>query len=332
MYRPNEQDNGMSLSRVLIAVGLSIAFFAVYAYFFPQKPPQEASKVVELAPESTSHSPSMASNTHLENTMQDSSLAIKNNQSLKQTIITRIQAHSFEIDIDALGRIRQVYLKDKKFTRNEQNSLFGMIGEALGLKLSHQAVVEKLPLFGDLALHTMEVRFSDVELNKKAFDTPYTASATQLDIDRAPVELTLKQNLGEIVITKYLTIHPNLSYDVRIELNKPNVEYFVSNGMRPTADSDTYAFRGVLTRSSLDGVLTQIEDGDASSDYIAKTALDMRQSSFVASVDRYYTSLFYSNAPQGLHVVLSGDNAHNPMPFVRFEGNASFAGYIGPRT
>ncbi len=113
MYRPNEQDNGMSLSRVLIAVGLSIAFFAVYAYFFPQKPPQEASKVVELAPESTSHSPSMASNTHLENTMQDSSLAIKNNQSLKQTIITRIQAHSFEIDIDALGRIRQVYLKDK---------------------------------------------------------------------------------------------------------------------------------------------------------------------------------------------------------------------------
>ncbi|WP_300451465.1 membrane protein insertase YidC [uncultured Helicobacter sp.] len=332
MYRPNEQDNGMSLSRVLIAVGLSIAFFAVYAYFFPQKPPQEASKVVELAPESTSHSPSMASNTHLENTTQDSSLAIKNNQSLKQTIITRIQAHSFEIDIDALGRIRQVYLKDKKFTRNEQNSLFGMIGEALGLKLLHQAVVEKLPLFGDLALHTMEVRFSDVELNKKAFDTPYTASATQLDIDRAPVELTLKQNLGEIVITKYLTIHPNLSYDVRIELNKPNVEYFVSNGMRPTADSDTYAFRGVLTRSSLDGVLTKIEDGDASSDYIAKTALDMRQSSFVASVDRYYTSLFYSNAPQGLHVVLSGDNAHNPMPFVRFEGNASFAGYIGPKT
>ena len=44
MYRPNEQDNGISLSRVLLAVGLSIAFFAVYAYFFPQKPTQTPTK------------------------------------------------------------------------------------------------------------------------------------------------------------------------------------------------------------------------------------------------------------------------------------------------
>ena len=98
-----------------------------------------------------------------------------------------------------------------------------------------------------------------------------------------------------MVLKKILTIYLNLHYDVRLELNKPNVEYFVSNGMRPTADPDTYAFRGVITRNVNDGVLTKVEDSDASKDYLAKIAADMRESSFVASVDRYYTSLFLQN-------------------------------------
>ena len=118
---------------------------------------------------------------------------------------------------------------------------------------------------------------------------------------------------------------------MRLELNKPNVEYFVSNGMRPTADPDTYAFRGVITRNVNDGVLTKVEDSDASKDYLAKIAADMREFSFVASVDRYYTSLFFTKSPKGLYVVVSGDNAHNPMPYVRFYWNAEFSGYIGPK-
>lgn len=341
MYRPNEQDSGISLSRVLIAVGLSIAFFAVYAYFFPQTPTQVAEKTQATSSEvsgadvagiesqdsiSSPHTPSKSSATQASSTS-----ALPTSQPLKQTIIAHIQSDAFEIEIDALGRIKQVYLKDEQFTRGEQKSLFGMVGEVLGFKTSHREAVEKLPLFDNGGLHTMEVRFSDSNLNQRAFNTPYTTNLKHIELESAPIEIVLTQDLDDVVLTKYLTIHPNLRYDVRIELDKPNVEYFVSNGMRPTADPDTYAFRGVVTRNAFDGVLTKIEDGDASSDYLAKTAVDMRNSSFIASVDRYYTSLFFTKESQGFYVVMSGDNAHNPMPYVRFEGNANFAGYIGPK-
>ncbi|WP_334092147.1 membrane protein insertase YidC [Helicobacter typhlonius] len=341
MYRPNEQDSGISLSRVLIAVGLSIAFFAVYAYFFPQTPTQVAEKTQATSSEvsgadvagiesqdsiSSPHTPSKSSATQASSTS-----ALPTSQPLKQTIIAHIQSDAFEIEIDALGRIKQVYLKDEQFTRGEQKSLFGMVGEVLGFKTSHREAVEKLPLFDNGGLHTMEVRFSDSNLNQRAFNTPYTTNLKHIELESAPIEIVLTQDLDDVVLTKYLTIHPNLRYDVRIELDKPNVEYFVSNGMRPTADPDTYAFRGVVTRNAFDGILTKIEDGDASSDYLAKTAVDMRNSSFIASVDRYYTSLFFTKESQGFYVVMSGDNAHNPMPYVRFEGNANFAGYIGPK-
>ena len=343
MYRPNEQDNGISFSRVLIAVGLSIAFFAVYAYFFPQTPTQTPTSTNtsgnENIDKANSHisssqdtlSPTAPSQSLLEDTQATHTPTISNSQSLKQSILVQIHSDTFDIDIDALGRIKQVYLKDEHFTRGEQKSLFGMIGEMLGMKVSHRETLDKLPLFDEAGLHTMEVRFSDSSLNQKAFNTPYTTSISQITLESVPIEVALTQNLGDVVLTKYLTIHPNLRYDVRIEINNPDIEYFVSNGMRPTADPDTYAFRGVITRNSTDGVLTKIEDGDATSDYLAKTAADVRHSSFIASVDRYYTSLFFTDAPQGLYVVMSGDNAHNPMPYVRFEGNATFAGYIGAK-
>lgn len=337
MYRPNEQDNGISLTRVLIAVGLSIAFFAVYAYFAPQPqtPPKDnAAKVDTSTPAQTTHT---NPDSEISESAKAPSAANNNQQTtqapaqtLKKQIIAHIESDEFDIEIDALGRIKQVYLKDERYTRHEQQSLFGMIGEVFGIKSEPKPERDKLPLFGDSMLHTMELRLSDSELNKKAFNTPYSANISHIKLTNAPVEITLTQNLGDLVIKKFVTIYPSLRYDVRIEMNKPNIEYFVSNGMRPTADPDTYAFRGVVVRDSIEGVLTKFEDGDASSDYIAKKAAEIRSSSFVASVDRYYVSLFFANKP--LHVVLSGDNAHNPMPYVLFDTNAEFSGYIGPKT
>ena len=233
MYRPNEQDSGISLTRVLIAVGLSIAFFAVYAYFVPQKPKTHASQAqnTQKTTESQAQTAPQTSQPTLEN-LQDSSSATESAdsispattpQSLKQRIIAHIESDEFEIEIDALGRIKQVYLKDEKFTRHEQQSLFGMIGEVLGFKSQAKAERDKLPLFGDSQLHTMEVRFTDTELNKRAFETPYVASVSHFKLGNTPYELTLTQNLGDVVLKKILTIHPNLRYDVRVELNKPDL-------------------------------------------------------------------------------------------------------------
>lgn len=343
MYRPNEQDSGISLTRVLVAIGLSIAFFAIYAYFVPQTPQKSAQNTNTQTLDSKQNAPQNIESAHIESapnspaaqsstqtsvqTTQSAQTSMP--QSLKQQVIAHIESSEFEMEIDALGRIKQVYLKDEKFTRNEQTSLWSMIASAFGIRTAHKPNIDKLALFGDSQLHTMEVRFSNASINQKAFETPYTASKAHIGIKDSPAELVLTQNLGEVILTKYITIYPNLSYDVRITLSKPDIEYFVSNGMRPSADSDTYAFRGVITRNSTDGVLTKIEDGDASSDYLAKNAQDMRSSSFVASVDRYYTSLFFAKTP--LYVVVSGDNAHNPMPYVRFSNQAEFSGYIGPK-
>lgn len=335
MYHPNEQDSGISLTRVLLAVGLSIAFFAAYAYFFPQeqKKVEHKESANSKAENKADGAPSIDSASPAQETSQIQSSPSK---SLKQTIITRVDSEKFEIEFDALGRIKQVYLKDEKFTRSEQTSLFALVGEALGFKSVRQEH-DKLPLFGDSALHTMEMRFSNAEMNQKAFNTPYTASASHLKIENAPIELVLTQNLASadgkepVVVKKILTIYPNLHYDVKIELSNPNLEYYISNGMRPTADSDTYAFRGVMTRNAIDGVLTRFEDDDVDREYAIKNANDIRNSSFVASVDRYYTSLFYTQDPNGFFVVVDGDKARNPMPYVRYEGNTAFSGYIGPK-
>lgn len=341
MYRPDNQDSGMSFSRVLLVVGISIVFFAFYAYFFPQKPPiAQTSEVTiiknENAPDSSNLATNTASNVS-QNMAQNAAPQSTTNTSIAsavssnpaEQILARVESSAFDVEIDALGRIKQVYLKEAKFLSNEPQSLFSIIGSLFGSK-SAKSVLEKLPLFSQNAPSALEVRFSDAALNKLAFSTPYSASISHITLDSAPAHITLEQNLGELVIKKHITIHPNLLYDVQIELSKDNVEYFISNGMRPTADSDTYAFRGVITRNVNDGVLSKIEDGDASAEYIAKSAYDMRDSSFVASVDRYYTSLFFSQA-KPLYVVLSGDSAHNPMPFVRFLGNAEFRAYIGDK-
>ncbi|TLD81914.1 membrane protein insertase YidC [Helicobacter sp. MIT 05-5293] len=341
MYRP-EPDNAISLTRVLVAVGLSIAFFAVYAYFFPQSP-----KAAETSKEA-SHQEINAQPTsdilqedslQSSNAPQESNVNIhsqapqpqSNQKSLKQTTLVHLDSDEFEIEIDALGRIKQVYLKDPKFTKEEQTSLFSMVAGVLGFKTNHKETLDKLPLFSNDLLRTMEVRFTDKSINQKAFSTPYTSNVSRIKLDSTPQEIVLTQHLDDIVLKKTLIIYPNLRYDVRIEVNNPNVEYYVSNGMRPTADPDTYAFRGVFTRNAFDGVLTKFEDGDASHDYIVKKANDVRNSSFIASVDRYYTSLFFTSDPKGLFVVMSGDEANNPMPFVRFEGNAEFQAYIGPK-
>lgn len=333
MYHPNEQDSGISLTRILLAVGLSIAFFAAYAYFFPQKPRSQSKPIenkvsAENITDNTEQLPVDSVNSH--QNVQGSQVQANSSKPLKQTILTRVDSEKFEIEIDALGRIKQVYLKDEKFTRSEQTSLFALIGESLGFKSVKQEH-DKLPLFGDSALHTMEMRFSDAGINQKAFNTSYTASAAYLKIENAPVELILTQNLDGVVVKKILTIYPNLHYDVKIELSNPNLEYYISNGMRPTADPDTYAFRGVMTRNAIDGILTRFEDDDVDREYANKKANDIRNSSFVASVDRYYTSLFYTRDPNGFFVVVNGDNARNPMPYVRYEGNTTFSGYIGPK-
>ncbi|WP_394989196.1 membrane protein insertase YidC [uncultured Helicobacter sp.] len=330
MYYPNpnqHNNDNTPLGRIMLVVVLSIAFFGIYMYLFPPKQSNtkapattQNTPVDSVSPISASQAPTT------KDTLQQVST---HNLAIKDSLIAIIESEDFEIEIDALGRIRQVSLKDKKFTHDEQESLFSIVGSWLGFGSSKKEHIEKLPLFGDLELKPLEMRFSDVGINKKAYNTPYVLQKTsnqgnRIAFDGESQNIVLTQDLGDVRITKTLTFYRNLSYDVRIEVSNPNLEYFISNGMRPMGDKDTYAFRGVLLKKE-DGSIQKIEDGDGE-------RKDFPKASFVASVDRYYTSLLFTpDVAKGLYISLDSDGSKNPMPYVRSSGESVLQGYIGPK-
>lgn len=330
MYYPNpnqHNNDNTPLGRIMLVVVLSIAFFGIYMYLFPPKQSNtkapattQNTPVDSVSPISASQAPTT------KDTLQQVST---HNLAIKDSLIAIIESEDFEIEIDALGRIRQVSLKDKKFTHDEQESLFSIVGSWLGFGSSKKEHIEKLPLFGDLELKPLEMRFSDVGINKKAYNTPYVLQKTsnqgnRIAFDGESQNIVLTQDLGDVRITKTLTFYRNLSYDVRIEVSNPNLEYFISNGMRPMGDKDTYAFRGVLLKKE-DGSIQKIEDGDGG-------RKDFPKASFVASVDRYYTSLLFTpDVAKGLYISLDSDGSKNPMPYVRSSGESVLQGYIGPK-
>lgn len=334
MYYPNpnqHNNDNMPLGRIVLVVALSIAFFGIYMYLFPpkqptQKPQAQSTQSLEnaKAPAQEAIAPKDTLNS-VDNTQAQA--LHTHDLALKDSLIVLIQSQDFEIEIDALGRIRQVSLKDKKFTHDEQESLFSIIGSLLGFGSSKKEHIEKLPLFGDLELKPLEMRFSDSAINKKAYNTPYVLQDSQdprINFEGDSQTIVLTQDLGEVRITKTLTFYRNLAYDVRIEVSNPNLEYFISNGMRPMGDKDTYVFRGVLLKKE-DGSIQKIEDGDSE-------RKDFPKASFVASVDRYYTSLFFTpDVAKGLYVSLDSDGSKNPMPYVRANGESILQGYIGPK-
>ena len=328
---PNQHNNDNTpLGRIILVVALSIAFFGIYMVLFPPKQPPKPTQTqttqnLENAKAPAQGTPAPNSLDSLEDTKAQE--ARTHDLALKDSLIAIIQSQDFEIEIDALGRIRQVSLKDKKFTHDEQESLFSIIGSLLGFGSSKKEHIEKLPLFGDLELKPLEMRFSDGVINQKAYNTPYVLQNSQsprIDFSGESQTIMLTQNLGEVRISKTLTFYRNLAYDVRIEVSNPNIEYFISNGMRPMGDKDTYAFRGVLLKKE-DGSIQKLEDGDGE-------RRDFPKASFVASVDRYYTSLFFTpDVAKGLYVSLDSDRSKNPMPYVRANGESVLQGYIGPK-
>ncbi|WP_395148363.1 membrane protein insertase YidC [uncultured Helicobacter sp.] len=330
MYYPNpnqHNNDNTPLGRIMLVVVLSIAFFGIYMYLFPPK--QSNTKAPATTQNTSVDSVSPISASQAPTTKDTLQQVSSHNLAIKDSLIAIIESEDFEIEIDALGRIRQVSLKDKKFTHDEQESLFSIVGSWLGFGSSKKEHIEKLPLFGDLELKPLEMRFSDVAINKKAYNTPFVLQKTsnqgnRIAFDGESQNIVLTQDLGDVRITKTLTFYRNLLYDVRIEVSNPNLEYFISNGMRPMGDKDTYVFRGVLLKKE-DGSIQKIEDGDGE-------RKDFPKASFVASVDRYYTSLLFTpDVAKGLYISLDSDGSKNPMPYVRSSGESVLQGYIGPK-
>ena len=318
-----------SNSRVLLAVLISFVFIIVYSLLIqdPNKKPQNQT------PTSTTNTPNALPNT--QPTQADSTP--KNMQSTpptpanKQAIISTIISNGVEVEIDDLGRISQVYLKDKKFIAPKQEGIFTHLGRLFGFASTPNKPLEKLPLLSSNAVLPLELRFSDVGLNAEATSTPYTASLESISLDSNQNQtLILTQKLSTLTITKtieFIYDEDGLKYKLDIALSQPKV-YFLSSGSRPIADDDGYAFHGVvLKQGGVNGVIEKIEDKDAKIE-----GQNFTQAPFVSASDRYFTTLLFSRNENGLNVqVLGTSEAKNPIPYIILDSNTSLEGYVGPK-
>lgn len=287
-------DNLSSQTRILIAVLLALAFFVPYSYFYkPQMNENNATQATTREMQSVKIE---------SNTMAQEPVATPAQSS---AVIATIESEGFIYKIDRLGRIAEVVLKEEKYQK-----------DSVPLALFPEDVAN--PNNPKI----LEIRFSDSLLNQQAFSTPYSADSSSLEIKDKPQTITLIQELGEVKVEKILTFYPNGYYEAKVNIPQ-NYVYFVSPGMRPSVENDSYVFKGVIIKES-DNTITTIEDGDA------QGQSNYANASIVAAADRYYTTLFFSQTNH-LNATILSNPSENPMPFISANGELKLEGYIGPK-
>lgn len=303
-------------TNLILAIALSFLFIAIYSYFFqkPNKPTTETTKQ-ETASNNAAPSPTAPNAQHFGTT-----------QTIPQeSLLSTISFEHARIEIDSLGRIKQVYLKDKKYLTPKQKGFLEHVGHLFSSKENAQPPLKELPLLAADKLKPLEVRFLDPTLNNKAFNTPYSASKTTLGPNE---QLVLTQDLGDLSIIKTLTFYDDLHYDLKIAFKSPNnliPSYVITNGYRPVADLDSYTFSGVLLENN-DKKIEKIEDKDA------KEIKRFSNTLFLSSVDRYFTTLLFTKDPQGFEALIDSEiGTKNPLGFISLKNEANLHGYIGPK-
>ncbi|WP_187882640.1 membrane protein insertase YidC [Helicobacter pylori] len=310
-----DKNNNNNL-RLILAIALSFLFIALYSYFF-QKPNKTTTQTTkqETTNNHTATSPNAPNAQHFSVT-----------QTIPQeSLLSTISFEHARIEIDSLGRIKQVYLKDKKYLTPKQKGFLEHVNHLFNPKENAQPPLKELPLLAADKLKPLEVRFLDPTLNNKAFNTPYSASKTTLGPNE---QLVLTQDLGALIIIKTLTFYDDLHYDLKIAFKSPNnliPSYVITNGYRPVADLDSYTFSGVLLENN-DKKIEKIEDKDA------KEIKRFSNTLFLSSVDRYFTTLLFTKDPQGFEALIDSEiGTKNPLGFISLKNEANLHGYIGPK-
>ena len=299
--------------RLAIAVALALIFFVAYDHFYLSK--------IRASMEANATAAQSAQNTAAPQTSAVGAGAQGANLNTANSVsapLVRVIGKEANFTIDGLGRISSYALNDAKFRDGN--------GEALNLI--------------DVKSHSkpLEVRFEDAALNAMAFDTPYSASSSELDVRNGEASVSLSQNLGSVAITKNLTFFPNGSYKLDVKLNG-SAPYFITPGSRPNVEVDSYTIHGVivgkpgeagifdkLTSFFTDSQSTKenveiFKDGDVDSNERISNA------NIAASSDRYYTTLFYGN---NMDVTVTDADKISQV-FIHSNGDFSATGYLGAK-
>lgn len=216
-------------------------------------------------------------------------------------VIATVTTAISRIEIDELGRIRQVSLSGKVF--EGENS-------------------EAQTLFDPTHTRALEIRFADRTLNDAAFKIAYSASASSINASLSPAPLVLTQQLDGVTVTKSLVFYPDGHYDLTASAQGGG-EFYITPGFHPNAASDPMTVQGALTQTAT-GVIETIADGDA------KGGEHFEGAKMVSAFDRYYATLFYNyQTPINVTFLKQGDG--DPLAFVRVSSEIKLGGYVGPK-
>ena len=286
--------------RLIIAVVLSVIFFVGYTAIFPPK--EEALSKETKTKESvttTQETKSVAQKVE-----EASGHAVAAQEKLEQSLSTNIvviKNEKFILKIDTLGRIASKELLEEKF-RNDDD-LHAQVIPAQGTK----------PLF---------IRFADDAINDEAMRVPYVANVHEVELDNAPVTVTLTQKLSSLTVTKKLTFYADGHYDIDLSVSKP-VRYFVYLGDRPHVSKKLMAVAGAMVYTG-DDVVHIIEDGDAEGRQIFQ---DVK----LASSFDQYTAIMLYGFPKDTSVIVERGKDDNPVVYFEGAQQEKLHGYIGPK-
>ncbi len=302
--------------RLAIAIATALIFFVAYDHFYLSKirAAMEANATAaQIAQKNTAKSAPQTTATGV--SAQGANLNTSNSISAP---LVRVVGKEANFTIDGLGRISSYVLNDAKFRDGN--------GEALNLI---DAKSHSKPL---------EVRFEDAALNAMAFDIPYSASSSELDVRNGEASVTLSQSLGAVSINKILTFYPNGSYKLDLKLSG-NARYFISPGSRPNVEVDSYTVHGVIVgkpgEAGISDKITSFFTGSQAINESVEIFKDgdvdknerISGANIAASSDRYYTTLFYG---ESLNATVTDADKISQV-FIGSDGDLSLTGYIGAK-
>ena len=300
----NNQNPGMQ-KRMLLFTVIVFVLFLVYE-FTVLKPQQEAKQQQLQEQQAANKAPDTQQMSTPSTTAQGSApsmdvQALSPKAIASKDIITTITTGKSIYEIDTLGRIAQVTLREAKYVEEDGT---------------------QIKMFEANQLRPLEVRFGNANLNDESFKTSYVASSAAVDASKAKQTVTLTQTLSNTVVTKTFTFFPQGHYEVNVKTNNEE-KFFITNGYRPNVLADMYAISGAMIKQN-DGIIEVIEDGDLSKN------TNFEGVRFVSSFDRYYATVLF-NLEKSMALTIMPDSEEHPQAFIHGNNNITMGGYIGPK-
>ena len=292
-------DNLSQQQRMILAVVLSIIFFVVYDTYFMPKPKLKHEINTTVSNNAVNHT--VQKDAPKVNTQNIQTNNINNAPKSSSKILVKVDAKDYKVLIDEFGRITKYTLIGKKF-KTKDGGYTNVIDESMKLK-------------------PLEIRFEDSSINSEAFSKPYTSDKATVEVDKS-AKVVLTQKLSSLKVIKEITFKEDGTYQVVVKLSKPQ-NFYITNGEHPIAERDQFVFNGVIVEKS-DDTLEMISEGDANE------VISIQKAKYLASSDKYYTTVFY-DFKNGLNVVVAPEN-ENPAPFIVSKGDLTLNGYIGPKS